>query len=263
MNKCDLLPVLIIALAHVTSALNASYWPSYPYLGVPSNGARSPCSFLNTLSNHGIIPNSGRGISFRQLYPPFHEAGLDNTTSKLLIMDALSRFGTLGSDGILRFDLTDLNTHASGANRAFAEEHDASLTRNDAFWGDAVTVRPANVNNFLSFSKDGKTMGMYEFAVGLKNARMASAVSNPTFLFNYDLAAAFDSFSHAALVLTVFGGAATNDPRVSTDVLKSFLLEERIPMNWTPSQTAITSALVNYVASNVSITSQSLFPKGI
>ncbi|KAJ3062387.1 hypothetical protein HDU98_001739, partial [Podochytrium sp. JEL0797] len=245
-----MLRTLLVLAAGVRLASAVVNWQA-PFLGVPPNGHRSPCPALNTLANHGIIPNDGLHLTFKNLFSPISEMmGKDNTTTKILLGDMLSRFGTPDSNGILSFNLSSLDVHASGSDMSFAAEHDASLTRLDAYWGDAVVVRPDKVNSLLSLSNDGKTLTMANLAQALKNARIASFASNPTFLSNFDLGAASDSFTNAALLLVVLGANASRVPTIGVDAAKSFLLEERIPSGWYPSQAPVTTDWVQDVSAD-------------
>jgi hypothetical protein len=97
-------------------------WPAY--LAPQDSDSRSACPMLNALANHGILPHSGKDISFLELNTSVRQTFNFAPSFCFFVpkfaADFLGRSYWTG-----RFDLAELSKHN-------AIEHDASLTRHDA-----------------------------------------------------------------------------------------------------------------------------------
>jgi hypothetical protein len=96
-------------------------WP--PYIPPGPGDSRCACPMLNALANHGVLPHSGRGISFRALNGAVRQSFNFAPSFCFFVPAFAARF--LGrSYWRDSFELADLSAH----NQI---EHDASLTRRD------------------------------------------------------------------------------------------------------------------------------------
>ena len=76
----------------------------------------------------------------------------------------------------LSFDLNDLDQHN------FPIEHDASLSREDAYFGNDYSFNSHIWDQSKSFFKDGKT-GLLPAALAIANRTADSKARNPTFVY--------------------------------------------------------------------------------
>jgi hypothetical protein len=100
---------------------HAGHWPAYE---PPSaTDSRSACPMLNALSNHSILPHSGKNISFRDLNTAVRQS-FNFAPSFCFFVPAFAANFLGRSYWTDTFDLAELSKHN-------AIEHDASLTRLD------------------------------------------------------------------------------------------------------------------------------------
>ncbi|KAK4621380.1 Putative sterigmatocystin biosynthesis peroxidase stcC [Fulvia fulva] len=92
------------------------------------NDVRSPCPGLNALANHGFLHHDGRNMTIPHMLQGL-SAGMNMGAYFTVLIGGA---GLLSSPNVLggAFDLDDLDQHN------FSIEHDASLSRRDAFFGD-------------------------------------------------------------------------------------------------------------------------------
>ncbi|KAJ3211709.1 hypothetical protein HK099_007933 [Clydaea vesicula] len=134
-----------------TQAVTIPEWhPRFP------NDLRAPCPLLNTLANHAILPHSGRDISQADLVSALKIIGISETIAEKISQEAVHKFGIADKSGVLRIHLDSLSKHN-------VIEHDSSLSRPDAHFGDQSTFT-ALLNGaageactlFLLLNRDGK-----------------------------------------------------------------------------------------------------------
>lgn len=121
---------LFVAAAALTSVVSAQVDETkYPFKAPSATDYRSPCPGLNTLANHGILPRDGKNLDI----PTVAAAAL---LAYNISTDAVNVFGALGlaastTGDAKTFHLKDLAQHDPQVL-----EHDASMTRNDSYFGD-------------------------------------------------------------------------------------------------------------------------------
>ncbi|KAB8349476.1 hypothetical protein FH972_023503 [Carpinus fangiana] len=193
------------------------------------NDVRSPCPGLNSLANHGFLNRNGKGNTIPQLIAG-GKAGLNMGADFMggigLAGLAASPFPLLGS-----FDLNDLDKHN------FPIEHDGSLSREDAFFGNDYSFNQTDFNMLLSHFQGGKTS--IKTASEGKYARVQdSRRRNPTMV--YGAREFVLSYGETALYLQTmsdpFSGVA------NVNYIKSLFEKEKLPyeLGWRPSTQEIT-----------------------
>ena len=128
------------------------------YERAPRGAARSPCPMLNSLANHGILPRNGRMISKDMLnYALSEYVKLDTIAVRGLIIAAFQQ----SANGTF-LNLDELNTYISflsliNPNQCSHNEieHDASLSRKDAYFGDQVRFDAETYDQIYTFTTDG------------------------------------------------------------------------------------------------------------
>ncbi|EIN04231.1 heme-thiolate peroxidase [Punctularia strigosozonata HHB-11173 SS5] len=191
-----------------------------------SGAVRSPCPGLNTLANHGFLPRDGKSISIPTLVTACQDGlnvGADFCT--VIGTTSLLSNGAIAKGGLI-FDLDDLNEHN------FPIEHDASVSREDAFFGDNhdfnttifQTLNNSAVNGFYTT----ETAGL------VRQARLEDSVArnpNITWLAQHALIA----YGEAALYLSVM--SAPIIAMAPQSFVNMLFEQEKLPfeLGWKPS----------------------------
>ncbi|KAK1940071.1 Aromatic peroxygenase [Phytophthora citrophthora] len=188
--------------------------------------SRSPCPALNALANHGYIPRNGK-----ELTPTILGDGLMkvfNIDEKLL--DVI--FLAIPSN----FTLSDLKFI----------NHDASLVHVDEFF----QVEPFKVNETLAdelfaSAEGGQKLTKQTLSRFRRLREIECARTNPR--YSMSALASFVAYGEAAFVLLGLGDCTSAS--ISVEHARSFLVNERIPVDFRPSKTpvTITSVLVAIV----------------
>ncbi|CAA9956707.1 Peroxidase-2 multi-domain protein [Pyrenophora teres f. maculata] len=191
---------------------------------------RSPCPGLNTLANHDFIHHSGKGMTIPHLIKGLAQGmnmGADFTT-------LIGATGLLASANplSLTFDLSDLNQHN------FPTEHDVSISRPDAYFGDATAFNETVWKSFFSFFA-GKATTDLDTTAKARFARFEdSKRNNPELVFG--IKEEVLSLAENALVLQTMGGVVSG--KADLRFVRTFIEEEKLPFaqGWRPSKVPIT-----------------------
>lgn len=113
-----------------SSALALLSEKEYPFRAPSHGDLRSPCPALNAAANHGILPRNGRDIDL----PTVGAAVLlaYNMTYETMLVVGIPGLRTSTTGNASTFHLSDLAQHTPQA-----VEHDGSLSREDAYFGNA------------------------------------------------------------------------------------------------------------------------------
>merc|ERR1712070_645045 len=194
------------------------------------NDVRSPCPGLNALANHGFIPRNGKDMT-----PPILIKGLKagmNMAPDFTI--AIGGVGLLSSDSpdtARAFDLNDLDQHN------FPIEHDASLSRRDAFFGNDYSFYQPNWDMVLKYYQ-GKTETDIKSASAAQRNRVAtSRAINPEVVYGpreFVLAN-----GETALYLQTMADPFSG--RAKLDYVRMLFEQEKLPyeLGWRPSTVPI------------------------
>ncbi|KAJ3316571.1 hypothetical protein HDU76_001701, partial [Blyttiomyces sp. JEL0837] len=99
-----------------------------------------------------------------------------------------------------------------------------------------------------------------DLAESLKNRRMESIAGNPTFKKEFDLNAMFTSFNTAAFMLQLLGHNYAQTKFCPVSYLRSFLIDEKFPSAWIPSEVPATPELLLHTGLALAKTSYSILP---
>ncbi|KAJ8578399.1 heme-thiolate peroxidase [Phytophthora cinnamomi] len=160
---------------------------------------RSPCPGLNALANHGHIPRSGKNITHENLGAALMSVfNFDSNLTQTLLNQVPATFSL---DIISRHNVL---------------EHDASLVHDDAYFGgDPININATLVENLLSRSRDGKTLGVPEVAETRRDRQ--ARVPEPT------------------TPMFIVGCGGNVNESVTVEAAHSFVWDERIPDNYVAS----------------------------
>ncbi|KAI1767769.1 Cloroperoxidase [Hypoxylon sp. FL1150] len=161
-----------IAFGAVASAQSpSSPQPSVAFTPPGPNDVRGPCPILNALANHGYLPHSGKAIDQNTTVNALAAAlNIDPSFGVTLFQDALS---TNPQANATTYDLDDLSRHN-------VAEHDGSLSRQDAFFGNQAVFNQSVFNQTTSFYT-GDTITIQMAANARASRLMTSNLTNPNF----------------------------------------------------------------------------------
>jgi len=193
------------------------------YVPPSETDSRGPCPALNSLSNHGVLPRNGRDITYDQLYNSIQDV---YNFSPSFTAFTLNYWAKLAGKDWSRdtVNLSDFSMH-NGI------EHDASLTREDAYLQqDQSKPSQSLIDRLLSSATGdrGKILTADDLSVFSSIRRAECRSNNDQFSLSF-LHKVFGS-SNASTLLIIFGGIVED--------LTIFLKEERIPNGWATKETS-------------------------
>ncbi|KAI0752679.1 chloroperoxidase-like protein [Daedaleopsis nitida] len=191
-------------------------WPQYV---PPKQGdSRGSCPALNAMANHGILPHSGRNITFKELSRVVNKTYNFAPAFCLFVpkyaADMLNRNYWTDS-----FDLADLDAHN-------CIEHDGSLLRLDTAEEpvQGKIALPLVERVLKAGTGPNGDLTPADLSRLLGQRRVEAKKANPS--FSQATIHRFFGSSNAATLLTIFGGKLRD--------LRTFLTEERLPDGWEP-----------------------------
>ena len=141
-----------------------------------SNEVRSPCPGLNALANHGFIHHDGRNMTIPHLLEGL-AAGLNMGADFTVLIGGA---GLLSGDVVSgAFDLDELDQHN------FPIEHDASLSRQDAYFGDNHNFYDPYWQDVLSYFDGSDNTALLPAAEAIANRTRTSEGNNPDFTYGF------------------------------------------------------------------------------
>ncbi|KAK7955753.1 uncharacterized protein PG986_004975, partial [Apiospora aurea] len=201
--------------------------------------SRSPCPMLNSLANHGFLPRDGHNIDYQNATSALQVALNFDPAPFVGQIEGVLKVSTTGTNGT--FNLVDLN------QKPF--EHDASLSRAEAFTGDSLRFNPRVWAQTAShFGSDN--IATIEEAAQARADRVAAAKrTNPDFNLTESQLPA--SLAESGLYLIVFGNKTDGNAR--TDWISSLFEHERLPyaQGWSRSQEFVSAADVTAMAQKI------------
>ncbi|KAJ0117334.1 uncharacterized protein J7T55_003748 [Diaporthe amygdali] len=212
---------LTIFLAGLVSAQIPTFAPPGP------DDVRGPCPGLNTLANHGLLPRSGKNITQADLVTAMRQGVNQDESISVLLFRAAAQ--TNPSKDNVTFSLPDLGSHN-------ILEHDASLSRQDAFFGDPNPFNQTIFDETLAqWTED--TISVNTSAKGRAARIRTSNATNPEFGLSR-LAQAFTTGESVAFIM-VFGDVQTGvAPKAP---VQFFFEKEQFPPGYAPPANVVTN----------------------
>lgn len=214
---------------------------------------RSPCPGLNTCANHGFINHSGRDNTIANLLPGL--AACLNMGADFTIGIATAALPSSPNPLAGAFDLDDIDEHN------FPIEHDASLSRQDAYFGNDYSFYQPNFDQVLSFYAESEYTNITQ-AAKARHARFADSLSkNPQFV--YGLREFIFSYGETALYLQSMSDIASGVARV--DFIRSLFEQEKLPydLGWRPSALPITLTSLGNMVLELFAANPEAVPEGV
>ncbi|KAL8420602.1 hypothetical protein RB594_003406 [Gaeumannomyces avenae] len=202
----------------------------HPWKAPGPGDRRSPCPGLNALANHGYLPRDGFNISAEQYFKAVDEGiNFSRDTIQKLVAMGLS-ISTTGNNNT--FHLDDINKHN-------AIEHDSSLSRNDAFFGDNHSFNPTIWNATRAWFTE-PVIDREHAARAVVQRLVAAKASNPGFGLTEDQERL--AVGATALFMSALGDKVNGTVR--RDYVRAFFEEERLPAaeGWCRAQKPVSLA---------------------
>ncbi|KAG9231169.1 Peroxidase, family 2-domain-containing protein [Amylocarpus encephaloides] len=193
---------------------------------------RGPCPMMNTLANHGFLPHDGRNITRENAIHTLN-TGLAFDTTLAGIMWDQAVFSNPKPNAIF-FTLDNLNQHN-------VLGHDASLSRQDAFFGNNHVFNQT-IFDATTALWGGTTLDANMLAMGKLARQVASKAFNPEYKFT-STTEAF-SLGELAAPILMFGDHAA--ATVDRAMVEFFFENERLPsdLGWTKQTNGIDLEIV-------------------
>jgi len=190
-----------------------------------SNDSRSPCPGLNALANHGFLNRDGRNITIPGLLVGLAE-GLNVGPDFTILIGAL---GLLSSPAPLlgSFDLSDLDQHD------FPIEHDGSLSRQDAYYGNDYSFYNPHWQQVLSFYDGLNVTNTKQASLARYHRINDSLTHNPEAV--YGLKEFLLSSGETGLYVQTMSNPINSSAPIA--YIKTLFEEEKLPyeLGWRPS----------------------------
>ncbi|KXH63184.1 hypothetical protein CSAL01_13194 [Colletotrichum salicis] len=189
---------------------------------------RGPCPMMNTLANHGFISHDGKNLT-KDVVVKGLQDGLNFGTDLGTLMFNMALIANPEPNATF-FTLDQLNVHN-------VLEHDASLSRTDAAFGNNHVFNQSVFDESRAYwTKDVLD------AQQLANSKVARQVTSRAFNPNYTFTATVENFSlgEVAAPIIVFGDMTAGT--VNKALVEYFFQNERLPaeLGWVKKTNAVT-----------------------
>ncbi|RLN92230.1 hypothetical protein BBJ28_00003239 [Nothophytophthora sp. Chile5] len=194
---------------------------------------RSPCPALNSLANHGHIPRDGKQLTPEILHQALRKVfNLDDGLATRLTQ-------------VLPVTLTlaDLSVHGF-------IEHDASLVHDDtAFKRDPSQVNETLADALFASASSDAVLTKRTMAHARRRREAECARDDPQYAL--PAKAQVTAYGEAAILLLGMGDYATET--ISVAHARSFLVDERIPADFSPAETPISTSTAFFLAAQIKL----------
>lgn len=187
---------------------------------------------LNTLANHGFLPHDGRNITKQTTVNALGSA-LNFNASLAELMFEMALVANPEPNATF-FTLNQLNVHN-------VLEHDASLSRSDAFFGNNHVFNETIFNETRAY-----WTGPVLDANMLANGKVARQVSSKAFNPNYTFTSTIEQFSLGEVIAPIVAFGDVDLAMVNRTLVEYFFENERFPteLGWSTRSTPITLEII-------------------
>ncbi|THY37592.1 Cloroperoxidase [Aureobasidium pullulans] len=213
------------------------------------NDLRGPCPMMNTLANHGFIPRNGGNITKQNAIKGLADGlNFDAALASLMWDQAII---ANPEPNATFFTLEHLNQHN-------VLEHDASLSRMDAYYGNNHVFNPeAFATSTRYWTDETLTANM------LANSKLARMVESRAFNPNYTFTANNEQFSLGEVAAPFIAFGNTTSVTVPRDLVLYFFEHERLPheLGWSKKNETMTLKDILNVVSSIRNATSLLTPE--
>ncbi|CAI6333271.1 unnamed protein product [Periconia digitata] len=181
---------------------------------------RGPCPMMNTLANHGYLPHDGRNITKEAVVSAMGSAlNFDPALANIMFEQAVI---ANPEPNATFFSLDDLNRHN-------VLEHDASLSRMDAYFGSNHVFDQATFNETRAYW--GPIIDADMIANSKVARQLASKAFNPTYRFTEHI----EDFSLGEMAAPFIAFGDIKKVTVDRELVVYLFENERLPteLGWT------------------------------
>ncbi|RAL58542.1 hypothetical protein DID88_003990 [Monilinia fructigena] len=202
---------------------------------------RGPCPMLNTLANHGFLPRDGRNFTEHNVVNGLNH-GLNFNRSLGAVMFQQAIPASPNYPNATSFTLADLNVHG-------VLEHDASLSRQDAYFGNNHVFDKKIFKTSKAWWPNDTITGQ-QFIDAKLYRQIVSRNTNPTYSFSSTV----EAFSIGELVAPVVAFGDKHEITANRSLVLSWIENERLPtaLGWHKPTEEITMDDILSVASALS-----------
>ncbi|KAI1497363.1 Cloroperoxidase [Biscogniauxia marginata] len=189
---------------------------------------RGPCPMMNTLANHGFLQHDGRNITRETVISAMGNAL--NFEEPLAVIMFDQAIGVNPEPNATYFTLDHLNQHN-------VLEHDASLSRTDAFFGSNhifnQTIFDETKQYWTSTTLDANQ---------LANSKVARQINSKAFNPTYKFTTTTEQFSLGEVAAPVIAFGDMSTVTVERDLVEYFFQNERLPveLGWSTKTDVVT-----------------------
>ncbi|KAI1412130.1 Cloroperoxidase [Hypoxylon sp. FL1857] len=229
-------------------ALGTEAQSDHPWKAPGPSDFRGPCPMLNTLANHGFLPHDGRNITNDTTINALASA-LNFNTSLAALMFQMAIIANPEPNATF-FTLDQLNVHN-------VLEHDASLSRSDAFFGNNHIFNETIFNETKVY-----WTGPVLDANMLANGKVARQINSKAFNPNYTFTSTVESFSLGEVSAPIVAFGDLQAATVNRTLVEYFFENERFPteLGWSRRTEVITLEIISRLTGIISNASSLITP---
>ncbi|KAM0703001.1 hypothetical protein Q7P35_010433 [Cladosporium inversicolor] len=190
--------------------------------------ARGPCPMMNTLANHGFLHRDGLNLTEDVVIKALEDGlNFDNSLSKTMFKMALP---ANPEPNATWFTLDQLNRHN-------VLEHDASLSRMDAYYGNNHLFNPSTFASSKSFWTSSVLS-----AQQLANSKLARQIDSRAFNPTYTFTTTMEQFSLGELAAPIIAFGDSEAGTADRALVEYFFENERLPtsLGWSKKSKPVT-----------------------
>ncbi|ROW02524.1 hypothetical protein VMCG_06115 [Cytospora schulzeri] len=234
--------LLYISLAAAAVSANPHFSPhgsADSWAPAGPDDFRGPCPMMNTLANHGFLPHDGRNLTETNVVNGLKNGlNFDPALGKIMFQQALV---ANPEPNATFFTLDMLNRHN-------VLEHDASLSRSDAYFGNNHLFNETVFETTIKYWPDD-VINANQLAMGKVFRQVESKAFNPTYKFT-DTTEAF-SLGEVCAPIAAFGDL--DAVTVNRTLVEYFFRNERLPtkLGWHLRPSPITLDIIARLSSAI------------
>ncbi|APA10583.1 hypothetical protein SS1G_12609 [Sclerotinia sclerotiorum 1980 UF-70] len=197
---------------------------------------RGPCPMLNTLANHGFLPRDGRNLTEHNVVKGLnHGLNFNKSLGSIMFQHAVPASPAYPNTTF--FTLDDLNRHN-------VLEHDASISRSDAYFGNNHIFNQT-IFDTTKMYWPSETLTAQHLIDGKIFRQIVSRTTNP----NYTFTSTTQAFSLGEMAAPIVAFGDKNALTANRTLVESWIENERLPteLGWRKPEEEVSLGDILYV----------------